>query len=71
MLEGEGLSSVVRMGVILVVISFVLALLPESPFVAYMHALEDTTWLKYFNWVVWVKVWTRSLWITIPRTAAI
>ena len=36
MLEGEGLSSVIRMGVILVVISFVLALLPESPFVAYM-----------------------------------
>lgn len=50
MLEGEGLSSVIRMGVILVVISFVLALLPESPFVAYMHALDDTTWLKYFNW---------------------
>lgn len=50
MLEGLGLSSVIRMGVILVVISFVLSLLPESPFVSYIHALEDTTWLKYFNW---------------------
>lgn len=50
MLEGLGLSSVIRMGVILVVISFVLSLLPESPFVAYINALDDTTWLKYFNW---------------------
>lgn len=50
MLEGLGLSSVIRLGVILVVISFVLTLLPESPFVAYIHALDDTTWLKYFNW---------------------
>lgn len=50
MLEGQALSSIVRMGVILVVISFVLTLLPESPFVAYTHALQDTSWLKYFNW---------------------
>lgn len=50
MLEGLGLSSVIRMGVILVVISFVLSLLPESPFIAYINALDDTTWLKYFNW---------------------
>lgn len=50
MLEAEGLSSVIRMGVILVIISFVLAMLPESPFVAYISALQDTTWLKYFNW---------------------
>lgn len=51
MLEGQALSSVVRMGVILVVISFVLTILPESPFVAYTHALQDTSWLKYFNWI--------------------
>lgn len=50
MLEGLGLSSVIRMGVILVTISFVLSLLPESPFVAYISALDNTTWLKYFNW---------------------
>ena len=50
MLEGMGLSSVIRLGVLLVVISFVLSLLPESPFVAYVHALSDTSWLKYFNW---------------------
>ena len=50
MLEGLGLSSVIRMGVILVTITFVLSLLPESPFVAYINALDNTAWLRYFNW---------------------
>lgn len=51
MLEGLELSSVIRMGVILVIISFVLAVLPESPFVSYANALPNTAWLRYFNWI--------------------
>ena len=51
MLEGLGLSSVVRMGVILVIVSFVLTVLPESPFVQFANALPDTAWLRYFNWI--------------------
>lgn len=51
MLEGLSLSSIVRMGVILVIVSFVLTVLPESPFVSFSNALPDTAWLRYFNWI--------------------
>lgn len=50
MLEGMELSSIIRMGVILAIITLVLTLLPESPFNLYVNALSNTTWLKYFNW---------------------
>ena len=50
-MDSMGLSSMVQIGVVLIIITFVVALLPESPFQAYINALSDTTWLKYFNWV--------------------
>ena len=66
MLEGMELSSIVRMGVILVIISFVLSMLPDSPFNIYVDALNNTEWLKYFNWFFPVSecVATLETWLT-------
>lgn len=66
MLEGLELSSIIRMGVILAVVSFVLAMLPESPFVAFTNALPNTTWLQYFNWIFPVSecIATLQAWLT-------
>lgn len=66
MLQGMELSSVVRMGVILVVISFVLSALPDSPFTIYLNALQYTDWLKYFNWFFPVSecIATLEAWLT-------
>lgn len=66
MLEGMELSSIVRMGVILVIISFVLSALPDSPFNTYLTALNNTDWLKYFNWFFPVSecIATLEAWLT-------
>lgn len=70
MLENEGLSSVIRMGVILIIITFVLALLPASPFTQFEIALENTAWLKYFNWFFPVQecIATLEAWLTAITT---
>ena len=49
-MSASSIASVAQIAVILAVISIVLAALPASPFQAYIGALSDTTWLKYFNW---------------------
>lgn len=66
MLQGDGYSNLLRMGVILAIISFVLAALPQSPFVTYTNALNNTQWLKYFNWIFPVSecIATLQAWLT-------
>lgn len=70
MLEGLGYSSLIRMGVILIIVSFVLTILPESPFVSFATALPNTTWLQYFNWIFPVSecIATLQAWLAAITT---
>lgn len=46
------LNSVSEIGIKLLLISFVLALLPSSPFTGFLYLVEEIPFLNYVNWIL-------------------
>ena len=64
------MNSVSEIGIKLLLISFVLALLPSSPFVGFAYLVEQLPYLSYLNWFVPVSeilVITES-WLVVVTT---